>query len=137
MATRKKTSKKAAKKATTKKTTGKTASSRAVSRMLGKAAAKFLETGGDVEATEAAVSSVAAPAKKRGRVERDLQPGTVLKRQFKGREIEVTVTDAGFVYEDVVFRSISAVARRITGYGISGPVFFALDSFEASDKDGA
>ena len=135
MATRKQTAKKAAKKATTKKTTGKTASSRAVSRMLGKAAAKFLETGGDVEATEAAVSSVAAPAKKRQRVERDLPPGTVLKRQFKGREIEVTVTDAGFVYEDVVFRSISAIARRITGYGISGPVFFKLDEPKASEPE--
>jgi hypothetical protein len=133
MATSKKTTKKAGKKARAKKTAtkrarGKTASSGEVSRMLGKAAAKFLATGGDAEATETVVSSAAAQAKKRQRVERDLRVGTVLRRHFKGREIEVEVTDAGFEYQDQTFKSISAVARRITGYQISGPVFFKLDA---------
>ena len=75
--------------------------------------------------------------KKRPRAVRDLPVGTVLRRQFKGREIEVVVVEGGFEYQDQTFRSISAVARRITGYGISGPVFFRLDEPEASDKDGA
>ncbi|MGD9547794.1 MAG: DUF2924 domain-containing protein [Candidatus Krumholzibacteriia bacterium] len=52
--------------------------------------------------------------------------GSVLTREFKGRTITVKVTEAGFEYEDQTFKSISAVARRITGYGISGPVFFRL-----------
>ena len=52
--------------------------------------------------------------------------GSVLTREFKGKTIEVKVTESGFEYEDQTFKSISAVARRITGYGISGPVFFRL-----------
>lgn len=118
----------ATRKKTTKKATGKTASSKDVSRILGKAAAKFLETGGDAAATEAAISGATVPAKKRRRVERDLPVGTVLRRTYKGKEIEVAIVEGGFEYEDHVFKSISAVARRITGYiQISGPAFFGLD----------
>jgi len=58
--------------------------------------------------------------------------GSVLTREFKGKTIEVKVTETGFEYEDQTFKSISAVARRITGYMISGPVFFRLtDQTEA------
>ena len=137
MATRKKTTKKdarktRAKKAPARKPSSKVAASDGVdldpSGELGVAAAKFLATGGDAEATEAVVSSAAAQAKKRQRVERDLPVGTVLRRQFKGRNIEVHVAEGGFEFEDQVFKSISAVAYRITGYGISGPVFFRLDT---------
>ncbi len=53
--------------------------------------------------------------------------GDKLVREFKGRNIEVLVTEDGFEYEDQTFKSISAVARRIVGYQISGPVFFKLD----------
>lgn len=52
--------------------------------------------------------------------------GTRLTRMFKGKEIVVTVTADGFKYEGQTFASISAVARHITGYMISGPVFFKL-----------
>lgn len=52
--------------------------------------------------------------------------GTRLTRMFKGKEIVVTVTADGFKYEGQTFGSISAVARHITGYMISGPVFFKL-----------
>ena len=56
--------------------------------------------------------------------------GQTLTREFKGRTIEVKVTDDGFEFEGESFRSISAVARHITGYMISGPVFFRLDQPE-------
>lgn len=52
--------------------------------------------------------------------------GTTLRRSFKGQDITVKVTADGFVYEGQTFASISAVARHITGYMISGPVFFKL-----------
>ncbi|MBU2503071.1 DUF2924 domain-containing protein [bacterium] len=52
--------------------------------------------------------------------------GSVLTREFKGKTIEVKVTEAGFEFDGQTFRSISGVARHITGYGISGPVFFKL-----------
>lgn len=52
--------------------------------------------------------------------------GTKLRRTFKGKEIVVEVTAEGFVYEGKTYGSISGLARSITGYKISGPVFFGL-----------
>ena len=59
--------------------------------------------------------------------------GSVLTRQFKGREIEVLVTEGGFEYEGETFKSVSACARFITGYGISGPIFFKLTDPKPAD----
>lgn len=56
----------------------------------------------------------------------DLAPGTTLTRKFGGQDLEVRVTDDGFEYDGQTFKSISAVARHICGYQISGPVFFGL-----------
>lgn len=66
------------------------------------------------------------PPGPRKRPQYDLAPGMTLTRKFKGKDLEVQITDAGFVYEDETFKSISAVARHIVGYQISGPVFFGL-----------
>lgn len=52
--------------------------------------------------------------------------GTTLTREFKGQQIKVKVTADGFEYDGQTFKSISACARHITGYMISGPVFFKL-----------
>ncbi|HOX27269.1 MAG TPA: DUF2924 domain-containing protein [Candidatus Krumholzibacteria bacterium] len=69
----------------------------------------------------------AAPATDgRQRKQYDLEPGTTLTRTFKGKEIKVKVTADGFLYEGETYRSISALARHIVGYQISGPVFFGL-----------
>jgi hypothetical protein len=70
-----------------------------------------------------------APKKTRKQVDRDPRLpaiGSVMKRQFKGKEISVKVTADGFEYDGQTFKSISACARHITGYMISGPVFFRL-----------
>ena len=56
-----------------------------------------------------------------------LAPGTVLVREWADREHRVTVTAEGrFAYEGQAFRSLSAVARQITGTPWSGPVFFGV-----------
>ena len=52
--------------------------------------------------------------------------GTTLKRSFKGQDIAVKVTAEGFQYDGQTFTSISACARHICGYMVSGPVFFKL-----------
>ncbi len=57
---------------------------------------------------------------------RRLAPGTVLVRSYKGRTIEVIVTEDGFVHEGETYRSLSAVARAVTGSRWSGNVFFGL-----------
>lgn len=53
-------------------------------------------------------------------------PGTVLVRQHKGQDIVVTVLDEGFEYCGKVYRSLSAIAREVTGTVWSGPLFFGL-----------
>lgn len=54
-------------------------------------------------------------------------PGTMLLREWGEREHKVTVTAEGrFEYEGQTFRSLTAVARQITGAHWSGPLFFGL-----------
>ena len=52
--------------------------------------------------------------------------GTVLTRQYHDREIRVLTLDDGFEWEGHHYRSLSAVARAITGQHWSGPLFFGL-----------
>lgn len=55
-----------------------------------------------------------------------LKPGARLVREWNGRMNVVEVTDDGFVHEGKTYRSLSAIARRITGAHWSGPRFFGL-----------
>ena len=60
---------------------------------------------------------------------RPVQPllaGARLFRQWNGRQHFVEVTDDGFVFEGKTYRSLSAIARSITGTQWSGPRFFGL-----------
>jgi hypothetical protein len=70
----------------------------------------------------------AAPA--RGTKERDPRlpaAGATLTRVYKGRELKVKVLAEGFEHEGKSFRSLTALAREITGYpAISGPAFFRI-----------
>lgn len=55
-------------------------------------------------------------------------PGTVLLREWGDREHKVLVTAEGpFEYEGSTFKSLTAVARQITGAHWSGPMFFGLE----------
>lgn len=54
-------------------------------------------------------------------------PGTILLREWGDREHKVAVTADGlFEYEGSTFKSLTAVARHITGTHWSGPLFFGL-----------
>lgn len=55
-----------------------------------------------------------------------LKPGTRLMREWNGRMHAVLVTDDGVLFEDQRYRSLSHVARAITGARWSGPRFFGL-----------
>ncbi len=59
-------------------------------------------------------------------------PGTLITRQYKGREIRVRVTPQGFEFEGEFFNSLSAVAKHITGSHWSGNRFFKLDQQESN-----
>jgi len=54
------------------------------------------------------------------------KPGTVLLRHYKGQRLAVAVTKDGFEYDGRPFRSLSAVAREITGTHWNGLMFFGL-----------
>jgi hypothetical protein len=54
-------------------------------------------------------------------------PGTVLSRVYLDEEHRVTVrADGQYEYRGRLFRSLSMVAREITGTQWSGPLFFGL-----------
>jgi hypothetical protein len=53
-------------------------------------------------------------------------PGAVLTREYKGRAIQVTVLPSGFDYDGQVYRSLSAVAKAVTGSHWNGHLFFNL-----------
>ena len=55
-----------------------------------------------------------------------VKPGTRLIREWKGRTHEVIVTEAGFIYRDERYQSLSQIARLITDARWSGPRFFGL-----------
>ena len=50
--------------------------------------------------------------------------GTEITRMYKGQQLVVSVTEDGFVYEGQKFKSLSAVAKHITGSHCSGQAFF-------------
>jgi hypothetical protein len=57
----------------------------------------------------------------------ELMPGTVLVREWGERDHKVTVTAEGkFEYQGTLFKSLSSVARHISGTHWSGPLFFGL-----------
>jgi hypothetical protein len=64
-----------------------------------------------------------------------LKPGTRLLREWQGRTHEVLVGDESFVWQQARYRSLSQVARAITGTRWSGPVFFGLKPRAANRSD--
>ncbi|QDU28841.1 hypothetical protein ETAA8_39460 [Anatilimnocola aggregata] len=59
-------------------------------------------------------------------VSTELLPGTMLKREYKGRTIRVIVLDEGFECEGERHKSLTAVAKKITGKHWNGFHFFGL-----------
>jgi hypothetical protein len=53
-------------------------------------------------------------------------PGTVLTREYHGETVAVTVLGSGFEYEGDIYRSLTAVARAVTGSHWNGYHFFGL-----------
>lgn len=55
-----------------------------------------------------------------------LRPGTHLVREWNGRTYQVEVLEDGFRMDGKQYRSLSAIAVKITGAHWSGPRFFGL-----------
>ncbi|MHB1000881.1 MAG: DUF2924 domain-containing protein [Armatimonadota bacterium] len=73
---------------------------------------------------------VQAPNTSRRRRSTDDMPvlGTKLVREWKGVRHEVMVVPGGIEYQGKRYRSLSAIARSITGTSWNGRVFFGLGS---------
>ncbi|NVJ27520.1 DUF2924 domain-containing protein [Myxococcus sp. AM011] len=81
------------------------------------------------DAKPAAPSPSAADARAPAADGRDARlppPGTVLTRVFKGTTHQVTVREGGIEYEGQLHRSLSSVAKLITGTAWNGFSFFGL-----------
>jgi hypothetical protein len=69
---------------------------------------------------------------------RTLESGAVLIRQWNGVNYKVVVREDGVSFRGQHYRSLSAVARHITGSRWSGPLFFGLKHrTKIEDSDGA
>ncbi len=75
-----------------------------------------------------------APGK---RQPKNLKPGTRLLRDWRGERYEVIVQEDGFLYDGKKYRSLSGVARDITGTQTSGNRFFGLATTPRKDRKSA
>jgi hypothetical protein len=57
---------------------------------------------------------------------RKLLPGARLLRDWNGKTHVVEVIEDGFVFQSKLYKSLTAIARNITGAHWSGPRFFGL-----------
>jgi hypothetical protein len=85
-----------------------------------------LAYGGLPEETKAKLREVAQsqeqePKRKGGHI-----PGTRFVREWNGERHEVTITRDGYEYRGRPFKSLSAIARTITGTRWNGPLFFGI-----------
>jgi hypothetical protein len=53
-------------------------------------------------------------------------PGTVLAREFQGRNVVVKVLDNGFEFDGHRYKSLSAIAQEVTGSKWNGFLFFGI-----------
>jgi hypothetical protein len=60
--------------------------------------------------------------------------GSNIRRIYKGREILVRVLPKGFEYEGEIFRSLSAVAKAVTGTHWNGYHFFKVKRNGGDDE---
>ena len=95
-----------------------------------------LALGGLKPATRRLLAKVAADASARRPIALSpaptLTPGTVLLRNWHGTEHQVIVREHGVEFQGKQYKSLSQVARRITGSKWSGPLFFGLKAARRS-----
>jgi hypothetical protein len=89
-----------------------------------------LRNGGLSKATRRQLTSLAEARDSGAQIAEDgvqrVRAGARLIREWNGRTHTVMVEEDGFTYAGQSYRSLSAVARKITGARWSGPRFFGL-----------
>ena len=64
-----------------------------------------------------------------------MKTGMRLLREWRGQLHEVLVTESGYEYRGTHYRSLSELARKITGTRWSGPAFFKLDKASSETRN--
>ena len=72
------------------------------------------------------VREIIAAGRRKGPPRPRIQRGTRIAREWQGRMHEVEVVEDGYVHQGKRYRSLSAIARAITGTRWNGPRFFGL-----------
>jgi hypothetical protein len=93
---------------------------------LSQAARRRLQTLARAVAKDGEVAIKPSPGQK---------PGARLVRQWRGETHCVLVLDDSFLYQDQCYRSLSSIARVITGAHWSGPRFFGLGAQDRPDSE--
>ena len=95
--------------------------------------------GGLGAATRRRLADLARTVERDGDVTRNrvahLKPGAKLIREWQGKPHTVVVVEDGFEWQGRQWRSLSAIAREITGGHWSGPRFFGLNGKAAQQTD--
>jgi hypothetical protein len=65
-----------------------------------------------------------------------LKPGTLLVREWKGKPERVMVLENGFAWNGETYRSLSQIAKAMTGTNWNGHRFFGLRSARPQSKTG-
>jgi hypothetical protein len=66
---------------------------------------------------------------KRSKITRDKRlpiPGTIVTKEYKGTSLEVRILDNGFEYNNKQYKSLTAIAKEVTGAHWNGYLFFGL-----------
>jgi hypothetical protein len=131
-ATKKTPRKRAAKRSPTKKAASKRTPKKAPAKRPSKVKTAPAQRAPTTDAPAKTATTDTAP---RSRDPRLPKPGAILTRTFQGKEIRVEVLDAGFAYDGRTWRSLSAIAKEISGTSWNGYLFFSLQT--RAKKDGA
>jgi len=79
-----------------------------------------------LKALQLAGESTSVRRRQRARDERLPPVGTVWRRTYRSQAIEVEVLEDGFKFQSRRYRSLSAIARDVTGTRWNGLLFFGL-----------
>jgi len=53
-------------------------------------------------------------------------PGTIITKDYKGNKLQVKILESGFEYNNKPYKSLSAIAKDVTGAHWNGYLFFGL-----------
>jgi Protein of unknown function (DUF2924) len=53
-------------------------------------------------------------------------PGTVITKEYKGIKLQIKILESGFEYSSKVYKTLTAIAKEVTGAHWNGYLFFNL-----------